>query len=473
VLVTPQSLFILAKIACTVSQAVATTGADSAVLGESLLAISQHLGTDREQGAAGLDPDSFGRELIANQLFNRNPSQPNIMARFVRRWLQLPYERASEARVIDLADAFSQGTGVPLTDLQIIGCTLWSASLVSQSCLFPPEYFEPLGWTPERFSRTLDLICADTTRLRAKVTDEIGRFGLSWSISAFEQFPLVRLGNGNVLVIDPDLLVRRVFGWLPLFDIMEGLKARGQPDDRKLAVHAKLCLEHLTEVYALEVLNNIAGKGDTAQRLYNDTDLETAFARNGRQKADAAIDYGNAWVVVEVTTSQPQRATVSGTSAEALDADLGKLVDEATQIEATIDALRIDESRLTGASPQVGRRYFPLLIASEGFPINPTSLRLLRARLRTADVLQKPDLSPLEVIDLEELEIIEGLQERGGPSLCDLLARKASSSMANAGMREYILSSVDRRITSGARIQKLMRTIIDSAAVALSNEKLY
>lgn len=440
----------------------------------SLLTISQHLGLSREDGGADPSLGLVGQELIANQLFNRNPNQANIMAGFVRRWLQLPCELAGEARVIDLADAFQQATGVSLADLQIIGTALWSSSLKDRRSLIPPEYFEPLGWSRERLAAALDLICVDTTRLRVEVSDEISRFGLPWSISAFERFPVIRLGSGSLLVIDPNLLVRRAFGWLPLFDIVEGLKSRGQPGDRRLAERAKGCAAHLTEVYALEVLGNIVGDGNGndnhAKRLYNDADLETAFTRRGLKKADAAIDYGDAWVVVEVTTSKAQRATVSGISSDAVDADLGKLVDEAAQIEATIDALRADESRLTGMPSQRGRRFLPLLVASEGFPINPISLKLLRERLRTAGVLQKSDISSLEVVDLEELEIIESLQECDGPGLRDLLTRKAASSMANSGMREYILSSVNASIKSGSRIKQLMRVVIEPAAAALDGQ---
>lgn len=470
-LVTPQALFVLAKMACSAA-ADASAEVNPAILVGGLLAISQHLGLSRENGAADPSLGLVGQELIANQLFNRNPSQANIIASFVRRWLQLPCELAGEARVIDLADAFQQATGVSLTDLQIIGTALWSSSLKDQRSLIPPEYFEPLGWSRERLAATLDLICVDATRLRVEVADEISRFGLPWSISAFERFPVIRLDSGSLLVIDPNLLVRRAFGWLPLFDIVEGLKSRGQPGDRRLAEHAKGCVAHLTEVYTLEVLSNIVGNGNGnhAQRLYNDTDLDAAFTKRGRQKADAAIDYGDAWVVVEVTTSKAQRATVSGISSNAVDADLGKLVDEAAQIEATIDALRIDESRLTGVPSQRARRYLPLLVASEGFPINPISLELLRERLRTAGVLQKSDISSLEVVDLEELEIVESLQEYGGPSLRDLLTQKAASSMANAGMREYILSSVNGSIKSASRIRQLMRVVIEPAAVALGSQ---
>jgi hypothetical protein len=263
-----------------------------------------------------------------------------------------------------------------------------------------------------------------------------------------------------------------VFGWLPLFDIVVGLKARGLPGDSKLAEQAKACVARLTEMYALEILGNIVGNSYRAQRLYDDTDLEAAFAKRGRRKADAAIDYGEAWVVVEVTTSKPQRGTVSGVSVGALNADLSKLVDEATQIKATIDALRANEPQLTGTHSQRSKRYLPLLIVSEGFPVNPISLDLLRGRLRAAGILQESDTDPLEVIDLEELEMIESLQERGGSCLYDLLVRKAASSMAHTGMREYILACVDTSLTSGARIRQLMRTVIEPAVMALGNMKI-
>ena len=88
-LVTPQSLFVLAKMACSAA-ADASAEVNPAILVGGLLAISQDLGLSRENGAADPSLGLVGQELIANQLFNRNPNQANIMAGFVRRWLQLP-----------------------------------------------------------------------------------------------------------------------------------------------------------------------------------------------------------------------------------------------------------------------------------------------------------------------------------------------------------------------------------------------
>jgi hypothetical protein len=46
-------------------------------------------------------PGVLGRELIANQHFNYNLSVAGFLARYARRWLQLPAEHQGEAGIND------------------------------------------------------------------------------------------------------------------------------------------------------------------------------------------------------------------------------------------------------------------------------------------------------------------------------------------------------------------------------------
>jgi hypothetical protein len=52
------------------------------------------------------------------------------------------------------------------------------------------------------------------------------------------------------------------------------------------------------------------------------------------------IDYGDAWDVLELTTSHPRRETVFGLADEFIDADLQKMVAKAKQLDSTICAVR-------------------------------------------------------------------------------------------------------------------------------------
>ena len=462
--IVPQALFALAKYACLLSPLDPPTASGPPNLIAHMVLLAGELGPDEDEVSTSnvvtKTPGRLGREIVANQLFNSRRNDVDVMARFVGRWQDVPREHSDDPLMLDLVGAFKEATGVRLDDLNLIGAALWAAAMEGRF-RHPPDYFTNLGWSEERTKAVLDLICIDSSGLAPLVQAEIDKFGPVWSISTFERYPLIRLTDGSFLVLDPALVVARIFGWLPLFDAKEGFKRRGEPG-RAQSVQA--CLEHATEVYALQVLRRCVEGVATVRRLYDDTALEEAFGKRGRKKADAAIEYSDTWVVLEVTTSQPTRATVSGTSDEAIMKDLDKIIDEARQVEATISALKEDESRLTGHPARQRRRYFPVVVASEGFPVNPITITLLRERLAEEGILQSPDVTMVEVIDLEELEMLESIQEIGGPTLQELLEGKAASSLVNTGLRDYALLGLHLDLAPSARVRDVVERLMHELA---------
>ncbi|MFF1359204.1 hypothetical protein [Streptomyces sp. NPDC058297] len=118
--------------------------------------------------------------------------------------------------------------------------------------------------------------------------------------------------------------------------------------------------------------------------------------------------------------------------------DIDKLVEELDQIDATITALRRDEAALTSAPAGGGRRFLPLLVLPEGFPVNLVTLTVIRECAWAKGLFTKPDTDPVEIVDIEELEMIEALQESCGSSLLDILRSKQSGSLHNAVVRDHI-----------------------------------
>lgn len=166
------------------------------------------------------------------------------------------------------------------------------------------------------------------------------------------------------------------------------------------------------------------------------------FQKKNQKIADAAIDYGDTWIVVEVTTSQLQRDAATAVPGNAQVDDIDKLLEEIHQIDATIQALRRDESRLTCVANPIRRRYLPLLLLTEGFPVNPVSMTVIRERAHRKGLLQGQDVMPLEVLDVEELELIEALQEQQGVSLLTLIQRKQASPLERMPMRSYLYATI-------------------------------
>lgn len=430
VLIAAQPLFALLKAAFCLSPDTAAGDPRPAFLPALLVSFSDYLGTDEDVAELTVTgaPGPLARELISNQLFNSGINHVDLIGRFERRWFELPAERATEERVVDMAAEFEYATGVALRDFIFLGVLFW-VNCYQERPRLGPGYVAATGWEPERLQRALDLFIASLDQMRALVQEEVADGGMSWSISSFEQYPVVRMSDGGMLVIDPKLVLRRVCGLLPMFDIEHGLKVRGET---KRLARVWESYRYLAEQYALELLRELV-----TTRLY--TEDELAVICQGK-RADASVDYGDAWIVVEVTTSRPTRGTVSGEDAAAADKDLGKLVKKVAQLDATITALREKEAVLTGHPGADAPRFYPVLVTADGFPVNPFTLELIRERVTRAGLLVGNDVARLELLDLEDLELVLALHEAGGPTLRELLRdRETAGPIGNVGLKEYVL----------------------------------
>jgi hypothetical protein len=433
-LVAAQGLFVVLKLATVYCGDAVRTGVEPGAIPLILPTVLQHMGAREQQGSSVITglPGSLGREIISNQIFHAQRHPAGDIRRFTRRWIELPTELIENPRVMNMTEAFRDATGVDLADFVLLVLAMWGCTTDGR-LRTGTSYFDSLGWSDERLQGALALFVNDVPHLRAAARDEALEHNLTWAIGTFERFPVMRMQDRSLLVLDPSLLARRVFGLLPLFDVTSALTKN---QEKKKRTNFENSYAYLTEAYVHEVL----AAAVPSSRLYGEAAIQMAYGTK-RKNADAAVDYGDAWVVVEITTSRPQRGTVSGQSDAAVVADLDKLLAKATQLDATIASIRTDASRLTGARAYPHPRFYPVLIMAEGFPVNPISVTLLRERLAAAGVLQQPDTAQLEVLDLEELEMVESIQiSGGGPSLLDLLiGHEASGTMRNVGLREYIL----------------------------------
>ena len=467
--IAPQILLLMLKLACEFSTDAPPAAVPIAVA-QVMFALAEYNGaTDSNKAATPSGPGrpgQLGRFVISTQVFHAGPDEVNVLGRFCRRWLQSATSDPSDRSVCDLPALFEQATGVPLDDWVTVGLCLYG---VFHNPGNPPfidlsVFAQSIGWSLERLEAVLRYVCTDTSTLRQLVKKETARFGLDWAFGSFERYPLLRLADGRVVIIDPHLLMRRFFSWLPIFDLRQGLVDQSS---KREAERATTYMRKLSEHYALDALS-AAVDGQT-QRLYDDGALKNAFHRRGKgpRIADAAIDYGSAWLVVEVTTSMLTRESTAGVSDKDVLADIDKLVDEAEQIDSTIKSLREDEQRLTGFPAPPGRSFYPLLVVTEGFPVNPFTLSLLRDKAREKGLLIGGDVAQLEVVDLVELEGLEGLSESGGPSIVEVLARKRHAALCNSSVRDFVLRELNLQPSCPKRLDYLWKSLLQVVARTL------
>ena len=195
----------------------------------------------------------------------------------------------------------------------------------------------------------------------------------------------------------------------------------------------------MCEADVLASLDSHAGRAGPGQRLYGEPEIQAAFG-TGVSNADAAIEYPGSWVVAEISTRQLKRQTVVAGDPAELEDDLQKGVDaKVAQIASTIRELISDESRLTGRAPHARRRYLPLLIITEGFPVNPMTMTAVSERIKASQLLDDPRIGPLHILDQEELDMAEAMVEQGGSSLLELLEGHERSTLANSAFKDWVV----------------------------------
>ena len=470
VLLTPQGLLCLTKLALLFcGQRGLPENADDGRMAFALIGLMEHLGADLE-GLRDDDelvisgvPGPLGREVIANQLANSSRQEAGRWATFQRCWRELPDELVGHPRVLSLQEEYEAVSGVPLDDLVTICATLWASTANARPHILP-DYLGNLNWAPERMSAVLDLVAASPSQMAQMVRDEATSNGVAWSIRTFEQYPVMRWENGDLTVIDADLLVDRASGIWPLYDILRELEAQGRKGQ---ASRVKGCYDHVIETHTLEIVRGITG-GESAGRVYDEEALRAAYGHRGKV-SDAAIDYGHAWVVMDATTTGLHSLTVAGVSDEGPLKDIDGMVRKAAQLDATVNNIRSNEDALTGVNFTGLRRFYPVIVAATRTASGPIFMSLLHERLAKEGFLQGPDVAPLELMELEDLDIVEGLSESEGPGLLTVLAAKEYSPMRDMSVRDYIIRALGRRdVGRPERVDKRWKAWLDTAIDALS-----
>ena len=463
VLVTPQAILVTTKLALQVSPPVGGS-MDMAPLITAFLALQKDLNVldePLEPAPASGDFDRLYREVVRSQSFASEHDESVMMARHRLHWHDLPGELRQRPDFVDLPAAFAESTGVSLTDLEIVGIALWARAIQSPGLPIPISYFAPLAWTPERVAAVLHLITSTPQALAAQLNAHEQEFGVQWSFDPLRRYPVILIEAG-LLGLSPALLLARVFGWLPFFDLTDGLKQANRSD---AAARCRVFYARVCEQEAVDSLSRVVASPGFAPRLYNEDALRAAFGAH-KKTADVAIDCGDTWVVAEVSTRQLQRASVIGGSLESLEIDYQRGVDgKVKQIEATIRELQTDESRLTGCPAVAGRKFIPLLVVTEGFPVNTLTSRAIDARLKAAGVLAGPGVARLCVLDQQDLYWIERVVEAGQDGLTGLLEGYERGNLREMPFGNWLI--LERRLEAG-RPKRLERPFARAWAPAMA-----
>ena len=133
--------------------------------------------------------------------------------------------------------------------------------------------------------------------------------------------PVLRLTDGSLLVLSLRFLIERVCGGALYWEVHDRLKAQ----DENAAQRFRILHGRLIERYVEEVVLSLApGVADGARRVWFEEDQQRAWGRTV-QICDVAIDYGTAWVCLEIIARRPTQMATAGPSITSWDDELARL----------------------------------------------------------------------------------------------------------------------------------------------------
>ncbi|MBC9001389.1 hypothetical protein [Micromonospora aurantiaca (nom. illeg.)] len=466
VLHAPQLLMVLAKLILRFSpDSVAEDDRAAVPLPALLLILADNIDSGIPGDGESPSVIEIGLEMAANSNFNSSDRIDSRANHFLRRWVEMPTERHSTRHRETMEESFAAACDFTINEMAAFCFLLWARATNEQGCWNrPDEYFGRVNWDSDTVHKILRYISLDIEEYRRTIRAEWADRNLGWHFSTIARYPLVRFGN-EVLVLDPNLLLDRCIRFPLWYDIEHALGSAG----KTTMLSIRQAYDEYSERYVGEVFQSITGRFK-AQRVYLDRHLKKAY--RGGSVADIAVDYGDAWVVVEVTTTPPQRHTVNASSLAGLKRDVEMVVAEAIQISETINHLRSHPAKLTRRLGLRIRKFFPVIVLAEGFPNNFIVTSIIRDELRTRGVLQEPGVAPVEIMTLGDLDMVEAMVEHQGVTVPELLTAKAMSAFRADSIKNFILSQPLDRLKPCARVNAGFRRFLDYVGEAIGFDDL-
>lgn len=328
------------------------------------------------------------------------------------------------------AELVVEATGLELEDLLAIGFAFY-AHVNDWTPERPPllsyDGIAPLD--PDKLARFRAVTASSVDKLASAIAPAPSHF----DFLAVQQRPVLELQHG-LLVLDIDYLWERVTDglyWI-VHDHEKTISAKDQQRWRDAwGEMVEEASEDSIRTMAPPVL-------DGSTTFYTEEDIGRGY---GGKRADAAIHFGAHLALFEVVSGQLTVKTRVEGDVASFKADTEKMVmKKVRQLHETAAAILNDEVPLTGHPNTLGVRIVPIVVASGGYPINPSTVAYVSELMAAEQLLQDPRVETLAIIDLGELETLEALAEHGKTPVEVIVAWK-SSGIAQLPLRNYILAT--------------------------------
>lgn len=274
-------------------------------------------------------------------------------------------------------------------------------------------------------NKALEKISCNIDGLSEKISDPATP-NFIWDFSVFHEFPVIRRSDGRYVVVENSLLVNRGLGWPLVYDSQL---------NRKQIYEVSM----LAEQQAKEMVVNALGHA-WSDRIVDGSQIIAAFGGDGIQSADLAIEFENAWVVLEISAFRSPYKALAAESQSLYKELIDQVADEAIQAVSTCEQFvwQSLEHKSTFRNISTSSKMYPIVVATEKFTTNPMTLCDVRQEIENRRGGRNPKIAPVEVINLEELETLLLLSTTYGLSIVSLLEEKSQSNFWSDSINNFL-----------------------------------
>lgn len=372
-------------------------------------------------------------EVVQNATFYQADEAYSVLDRYLRLWQRFGLEIEKYRPRIPVPSMLEEAIGLSLDDFMAMGFLCYanaSAWQPGDGLLVPADLNSDLP--SDMIDSFVGLVSATPDEIAVELASDARS---PWNFVVFQDRPLLRLPEG-LLVIDETLMLDLVTKGL-YWDVHDHEKSIGEKERHQWTQTYGEMIE-LSAEDQLKSISPIILGGGTA--FYSEEDVERAYG--GKKRCDAVIDFGTRFCLLEIVSGQLSTGSRSRGDFTSFESDTEKLVlKKARQLDAVTKSLIADEALLTKSSPPTRQRMIPIIVVGWGYPSSPVTARFIEEKLAAESLLADSRVAPLCIVDISEIEMLEGLSSQG-ESLPDILADWKTSSLADMSLRNYLLERV-------------------------------
>jgi hypothetical protein len=363
------------------------------------------------------------------------------VVRAVRVFIDLPRQYPQLVTTVAPAAAFETAIGVSLERYLAISFAAITRFMAwdrtPDSWLLGKAFWANTNVTDDEFARAIGTVSSKPRKLRAAFRALVDRGQNSIDdMRPFLIHPLVELDPDIYAPVDVEALSDNLVG----DGLFWRLKPAPNTTDQEKSDFGET-LGHLLEQHCLGVAESVYPADAHPRQLFPE------FHYSEGDGPDLVIADDQASAFVELGIDRPNlRDTIIRGDLTSYDADIERLIlPRAEQLDRKIQHALDGVLTFQNASANCLRRIHPVICFWDGFPLGRYLYQRVERAVVNSGFLQQPEVAPLSIISVQELEQLLGLVS-GGRALTVVLEGHITGDLADEPLNDFLHRAFGREI---------------------------